>query len=149
MLHLPCGSDLYWTRLVISIGAGKELPTPLISDRGDKCLHLLNICSCCASLKYHLKGFLPFALGCGWLCFHRVSFAVFRWSLFSPSFKKMWKSEWGNQYERGLYLATCNINPICGGGLASRLAHPEGTSPLPLSAYLLFHRTYGERKLTG
>lgn len=29
--------------------------------------------------------------------------------------------------------------------MASRLAHPEGTSPLPLSAYLLFHRTYGEK----
>lgn len=40
--------------------------------------------------------------------------------------------------EETLHWRPCNINPICGGGLASRPAPPEGPSPLPLPAYLPF-----------
>lgn len=40
--------------------------------------------------------------------------------------------------EGTLHKQPCNINPICGGGLASMPAPPKGPSPLPRLAYLLF-----------
>lgn len=43
--------------------------------------------------------------------------------------------------EAALHKWPCNINPICGGGLASRPAPSCGISTLPLPAYLPFLNT--------
>lgn len=48
--------------------------------------------------------------------------------------------------EAALHKWPCNINPICGGGLASRPAPSCGISTLPLPAYLPFLDTPYKKK---
>lgn len=49
--------------------------------------------------------------------------------------------------EAALHKWPCNINPICGGGLASRPAPSCGISALPLQAYLPFLDTPYKKKI--